>query len=114
MHHGASQVVKNLPAKAGGFSAWVGKITWRRKWKPTLVFLPGKSHGQRSLLGYSSQAQRESDVTEHRTHMHHTVSSAVPFSLAIPPQASVSLFIPPHLLNEYSGTKLCEALRVQT
>ena len=32
---------------------WIGKIPWRRKWQPTPVFLPGKSHGQRSLAGYS-------------------------------------------------------------
>ena len=31
----------------------VGKIPWRRAWQPTLVFLPGESHGQRSLAGYS-------------------------------------------------------------
>ena len=36
-----------------GFNPWVGKITWRRKWQPTPGFLPGKSHGQRSLSGYS-------------------------------------------------------------
>ena len=35
------------------FDPWVGKIPWRRKWQPTPVFLPGKSHGQRSLEGYS-------------------------------------------------------------
>ena len=35
------------------FDPWVGKIPWRRKWQPTPVFLPGKSHGQRSLPGYS-------------------------------------------------------------
>ena len=34
----------------------IGKIAWRRKWHPTPVFLPGKSHGQRSLLGYSSRS----------------------------------------------------------
>ena len=33
--------------------SWVGKIPWRRKWQPTPVFLPWKSHGQRSLVGYS-------------------------------------------------------------
>ena len=32
-----------------GFNLWVGKIPWGRKWQPTLVFLPGKFHGQRSL-----------------------------------------------------------------
>ena len=36
-----------------GFNPWVGKIPWRREWQPTAVFLPGKSHGQRSLAGYS-------------------------------------------------------------
>ena len=36
-----------------GFNSWVGKIPWRRKWQPTPVFLPGKSHGQRSLTCYS-------------------------------------------------------------
>ena len=35
------------------FSGPVSKISWRRKWQPTPVFLPGKSHGQRSLVGYT-------------------------------------------------------------
>ena len=35
------------------FDHWVQKIPQRRKWQPTTVFLPGKSHGQRSLVGYS-------------------------------------------------------------
>ena len=35
------------------FDPWVGKIPWRRKWQPIPVFLPGKSHRQRSLVGYS-------------------------------------------------------------
>ena len=34
-----------------GFNPWVGKIPWRRKWQPAPVFLPGKSHGQWSLVG---------------------------------------------------------------
>ena len=38
--------------KRCGFNPWVGKIHWRRKWQPTPVFLPGESHGQRSLTGY--------------------------------------------------------------
>ena len=37
-----------------GFDSWVGKTPWRRKWQPTLVFLPGEFHGQRSMVGYSS------------------------------------------------------------
>ena len=35
------------------FHPWIGKVPWKRKWQPTPVFLPGKSHGQRSLAGYS-------------------------------------------------------------
>jgi len=41
-----------------------GLIPWRRKWHPTPVFLPGKPHGQRSLVGYSPWCHRESDMTE--------------------------------------------------
>ena len=40
---------------------------WRRKWKPTAALLPGKSHGQRSLVGYSPWSRTESDVTQHST-----------------------------------------------
>ena len=40
-------------SKKPGFNAWVRKITWRRKWQPTPVFLPGEFHGQRSLEGYT-------------------------------------------------------------
>ena len=47
--------VKNLLAvqesgRSHGFDPWVGKIPWRRNWQPTPVFLPGESHGQRSLV----------------------------------------------------------------
>jgi len=46
-----------------GFDLWDRKIPWRRKWQPTPVFLPGKSHGQRSLVGYSPWGRKESDTT---------------------------------------------------
>ena len=51
----AGSEVKNLPANAGdiGFISGWGKTPWRRKWEPTPVFLPGESHGQRGLAGYS-------------------------------------------------------------
>jgi len=51
------------------FNPWVGKIALRRKWQPTPVFLPGKSHGQRSLAGVQSmglQRVRHNLATEHR------------------------------------------------
>ena len=56
-------VVKNPPAcrrhRGHGFNPWVTKILWSRKWQPTQVFLPGKSHGQRSLAGYSSWGNKD-------------------------------------------------------
>ena len=44
--------------KRGEFSPWVRKMPWSRKWQPTPVFLPGKSHGQRKLSGYSPWDRR--------------------------------------------------------
>ena len=41
-----------------GFDPWVGKIPWRRAWQPTAIFLPGESHGQRSLAGYSPEVAK--------------------------------------------------------
>ena len=46
-------VVKNPQCRRHEFIPWLGKIHWRRKWQLTSVFLPGKSHGSRSLVGYS-------------------------------------------------------------
>ena len=48
-------VIKNPPANAGdvGLILGVGKIPWRKKWLPTPIFLPGKSHGWRNLVGHS-------------------------------------------------------------
>ena len=56
-----------LQCKRPGFESWVGKIPWRRKWQSTPVFLPGKSHGQRSLAGSSPRGPKESDTTEQLT-----------------------------------------------
>ena len=54
-----------------GFDPWVRKTPRSRKWQPTPIFLPGKSHGQRSLAGYSPWGQKESATTEWlSTHTH--------------------------------------------
>ena len=46
--------VKNLPEMSRHeLNLWVRHIPWRRKWQPTPVLLPGKSHGQETLVGYS-------------------------------------------------------------
>ena len=63
---------------------WVGKIPWRRKWQLTPVLLPGKFHGQRSLVSYSPRGLKESDTTErlHFTSLHFTsrLSATMPES----------------------------------
>ena len=60
-----AQTVKCLPTCGmSGFNPWVGKIPWRRKWQPTPVFLPGKSHGRRSLMGYKPWGHKELDTIE--------------------------------------------------
>ena len=63
-----AQWVKNLPAmqeiqepRIGS----LGQVPWRTEWQPTSVFLPGKSYGQRSLVGYSPKDHKDLDMTEH-------------------------------------------------
>ena len=64
-------MIKNPPAmQETRFNPWVRKIPWRREWKPTPVFWPGKSHGQRSLVGYSPWSHKELDMTEWLIHTH--------------------------------------------
>ena len=61
---GKEPVCKCRRLKKCGFHPWVWKIPWRRKYPPTPVFLPGKSHGQKSLAGYRPWGHKESDTTE--------------------------------------------------
>ena len=48
----------HLQCRSPGFDPWVGKIPWRREWLPTAILLPGKSHGQQSLVGYSPRGHK--------------------------------------------------------
>ena len=60
-----AQTVRNLPAMWETQVRSLGQEDpWRRKWQPTPVFLPGESHGQRRLGGYSPWGHKESDMTE--------------------------------------------------
>ena len=55
----SGSVVKNcLPSRRCGFHPWVGEIPRRRKWQPPLVFLPGRSHGQRNLSPWGHKRVR--------------------------------------------------------
>jgi len=62
---GGSVVKIYLPANLGDMGLMHGleKMTWRRKLQTTPVFLPGKSHGQRSLVGYSPWGCKKLDMT---------------------------------------------------
>jgi len=62
---GKESACQCLRLKRPAFYSWVRKIPWRRKWQPTLVFLPRKFHGQKILVGYSPWCREESDTTEH-------------------------------------------------
>ena len=57
----------HLQCRRPGFDAWVGKSPWRREWLSTPVFLPGESHGQRTLVGYSPWHCKELDMIEQLT-----------------------------------------------
>ena len=55
------------------FNSWIRNVPWSRKWQPTSIFLPGKSHGQRILEGCSPMGPKELDMTEWlsvHTHTH--------------------------------------------
>ena len=51
--------LQSIESQRSNLAAVIGKIPWSRKWQPTPVFLPGKSHGQRSLAGYSPLSYKE-------------------------------------------------------
>ena len=63
------------------FDPWIGKIPWRKEWQPTPVFLPGESHGQKSLVGYSSWGCKELDTTEGLSTSKKDILSATVFIL---------------------------------
>ena len=80
-----AQTVKRLSTmwERPGFDPWVRKIPWRRKWHPTPVLLPGKSHGQRSLVGYSPWGRKELDTTE-QLHFHFQETGVLSLDLEDP------------------------------
>ena len=64
-----------LQCRRHRFDPWVGKIPWGRKQQPTPVFLPGESHGQKSLAGYSPWGHKKLDMTQQLNHHHHAFFS---------------------------------------
>ena len=95
-------VVKNSPViqelQETWFDPWVRKMPWRRAWQPTLLFLLGEFHGQRSLVGHSPWGHKESDTTEATWHAH----------MHVPQIKYVSL-----LFYHYNFTPLTQTLGIQ-
>ena len=81
-----AQWVKNPPAvqqtqvDVGSIHPWVGKSPWRRKWQTTPVFLPGKSRGQRSQVGYSPTQRSWTRLSAHKQNSLHNNVQVVDFS----------------------------------
>ena len=73
-HRALGWALSPVSYEGPGFNPWVGKISWRRKWQPTPVFLPGESHGWRSLIGYSPWGRKASDMTEQLHFLSFTLS----------------------------------------
>ena len=110
-------MVKNPPANAGrrkrlGLDPWLGKIPGRRAWRPTPVFLPGESHGQRSLAGCSPQGRKELGMTEATWHTQACTLVIVFFvehyKTYIAVSLSLSLSLYTFLEEQINTTTLCD------
>jgi hypothetical protein len=89
----ACQCRRRRRLRRGGFNPWVRKIPWNRKWQPAPVFLPGKFHRQRSLVGYSPWGHKESDTAEHtrRTNLRYTNLPPEDYTCSFPGIAPTSI-----------------------
>ena len=78
---GKESTCQGMRCNRRDFDPWFRKILWRRKWQPPPVFLPGKFHGQKSLVTYSLWDHKELDMIEHvRAHTHtHTHTHTMSF-----------------------------------
>ena len=109
--------------KRHGFDSWVRKIPWRRKWTPTPIFLPGESHGQRSLLGYETIGVSKSQtqlkrLSTHTGILYHTLnlkSDSKTYTIWLllispsPLQSPFLLFSLLHPLGHLDVPHLCKA-----
>ena len=82
------------------FNPWVGKIPWRRKWQPTPAFLPGDSHGQRSLCAFQSRVTKSWPWSDFSMHVQVIISSqglilnlSTPVGVSFPVSDSICVFL---------------------
>ena len=71
-----------MQCRRHGFNSWNGKILWRRTWQSTPVFLPGESHGHRSLAGYNPWGRTELDMMKRQHACTHVVITRCGFLLS--------------------------------
>ena len=119
-------MVKNSPANAGRhqrceFETWVRKIPWRRAWQPTLVFLPGEPHGQRSLAGCSPWGHKETQLRklsmqagrkEHRTKTFSKKSSNLLLKLYLFASEVILITLISLLTNQISYQMISKAILI--
>ena len=87
------------------FGPWVRQIPWRRAYQLTSVFLPGESHGQRILAGYSPWGHKESDMTEATFAHAHTYIYKYSVYICITEKDRVNLLCPYYV----PGVSVCSA-----
>ena len=94
--------VKSPAASAGDarFNPWAGKIPWRRKWQASLVSLPGKSHGQRSIAGYSPEGSQRIRLNTGKN------GEGMLVSVLTPVGSSLRMFLPPWSLKSILSSGL--------
>ena len=94
--------VKSPAASAGDarFNPWVGKIPWRRTWQASLVSLPGKSHGQRSIAGYSPEGSQRIRLNTGKN------GEGMLVSVLTPVGSSLRMFLPPWSLKSILSSGL--------
>jgi len=70
LYHASHPIIPEIVSNIVNEFDTIFEDPWSRKWQPTPVFLPGESHGQKSLVGYSPRGHKESDKTETTSHKH--------------------------------------------
>ena len=116
------QVHSTIERKVPGFDPWVRQIPGRREWQPTPALLPGKSHGWKSLAGYSPQGCKESGTTESATSFTHSqrhifiikVSDYLlcPHTLCLPPYSFSLPYFQPLESESVSSSIVPDSLQI--
>ena len=102
-------LVKNPPplacqCKSHRFNPWLGNIPWKRKWQSTSVFLPGKSHGQRSRMGYSLWGCKK---IRHDLGLNNNIHTFIHIAMCVMLQGMWDLSSPPEITLLLPALEVC-------